>query len=298
MKDQFFERFGFIFIITVFLIGGSGVVASIPDGVHVKFGVENQPTLQDRDSVQATTTQQESSTSPLRVENLSAPNRIQTGDAFSVSATIVNKYPNWTVQRVSYRIGGTVIDAQWVQVPNRSSKTVTFNISSEDTAGLPTGTYPTGVFIFDHNRTSTLTLLPVTEITIQPTETASARQQTTTSRGSRAINSSDSNSFTILMMQSPSTVYQGDVIRVHAIVSNPTDGSATQDVTLRLNGTVISRETITLGTDEQVELLVTIETDNLRPRPYTLSIFTQDFGSVAVVIVRDPSNQTAMQYPN
>jgi cytoskeletal protein RodZ len=131
----------------------------------------------------------------IAVENLSAPEEVQLGTNYTVSADVVNRNNSQRVQRVSYQITGSVIATQLVEIPANNTTTVEFEVAGNETEGLPLGTFTHGVYAGDANATANLTLVadaqapeeetptPDDEATPTPEEettTTSEEEETTT----------------------------------------------------------------------------------------------------------------------
>lgn len=153
------------------LVAGPGTVAT--------------ETTADRGTAIQPTTTATADGQDASIQNLSVPDEVRLGTDFTVRATIVNR-GEWTVQRVSYRIGGNVIEDTFVPIPANSTKTVSFNVTGSDTSQFPAGTFTHGVFTDDAQATANLTFTEATETTTatQTTvEETTATGQTTTISG-------------------------------------------------------------------------------------------------------------------
>jgi cytoskeletal protein RodZ len=95
----------------------------------------------------------------ITLENLSAPEEVQLGTNYTVSADVVNRNDSQRVQRVSYQIAGSVIATQLVEIPANNTTTVEFEVAGNETEGLPLGTFTHGVYAGDANATANLTLV-------------------------------------------------------------------------------------------------------------------------------------------
>lgn len=150
---------------------GVSVAGSGPAASHdAKAGAAIQETTTE----QGTATDQETTTAAgetvaISVRNLSAPDRIQLGEPFTVSADVVNDDDRAVVRQVTYRIAGTVVGSDLVQLPASETTTVMFDVTGANTTGFPTGTYDHGVFTSDAEATVNVTLTDGNES--QPSET-------------------------------------------------------------------------------------------------------------------------------
>lgn len=159
----------------VLLAAGPGTVATEPTANHA---AAIQPTTTATADGQGTS-----------VQNLSAPDEVRLGTDFTVSATVVNP-GEWTVQRVSYRIGGNVIDDAFVAIPANSTATVSFDVAASDTSQFSAGTFTHGVFTDDARATANLTFTEATETATAARTTVegtTAADQTTTADQTTAV---------------------------------------------------------------------------------------------------------------
>lgn len=119
----------------------------------------------------------------VSVRNLSAPDQVQTGTEFTVSATVVNPSNASVTNRVSYQIAGNLIEARLVNVSANDSETVRFDVAANATEGFPTGTFTHGVYTEGSNVTANLTLTApgeAPEETTTPEATTTTPEETTT----------------------------------------------------------------------------------------------------------------------
>lgn len=148
--------------VVALLVAGVGTVAT-----------ETATTVTD-ESIQETTTQettaQNESGTAVSIRNLTAPDRVRTGTDYTVSATIVNRADEQISNQTRYQIAGNVIATERVDIPANGTKTVRFEVTGNDTAGFPTGTFVHGVYTEDAAVTANVTL--VDETTTTPAETA------------------------------------------------------------------------------------------------------------------------------
>lgn len=128
--------------------------------------------------VQETTTATQEA--DLAFENLTAPERVRIGTNYTVSATIANSGDALVARQVSYRIAGNVIEAQMVDVPENGTETIQFNVTANDTAGFPAGTFTHGVFSGGVAATANLTLVEETTTETTATTTTTVTNETTT----------------------------------------------------------------------------------------------------------------------
>ncbi|WP_227376631.1 hypothetical protein [Haladaptatus halobius] len=93
----------------------------------------------------------------FEVTNISAPENVSVGQSFEVSAQVRNPVDRAGTEVIQYRFGGVVVQTQTVTLGPDESETVTFQISSGQIAGEP-GTYDHGVYAFDSNQTTQISL--------------------------------------------------------------------------------------------------------------------------------------------
>lgn len=146
-------------IVAAFLVVGTGAV------------VTGQTDAGDHTAFQETTTVGEDG-SEVSIQSLSAPSEVQAGVNFTVSADMVNRGDTEAVRRVSYRIGGNVVESKFVQIPASETETITFNVTGANTTDFPSGTFTHGVFTDGAEATAELTITA-------PGETATAAEETT-----------------------------------------------------------------------------------------------------------------------
>lgn len=152
-------------LVAVLLVVGTGVVTT---GATVGATVSD-----DTVRVQETTTTAANQETDVSFENLSAPEQVRIGTNYTVSATIVNRGDEQVTNRFNYQIAGNVIAAELVNVSANATETIQFNVTGNDTAGFPTGTFTHGVFTEDAEITGNLTLVGETET---PTETTTTEK--------------------------------------------------------------------------------------------------------------------------
>lgn len=152
-------------IATVLIVGAGAVASQSPDTGGVTAVQENDT--------------QDEETAPVSVQNLTAPEEVQIGENFTVSANVTNDGDEVVVQQVTYRIEGSVIDSEFVQVPEGNTTTITFNVTGDDTSGFPTGTFTHGVFIDDAEATANVTLTAPEETPEETTPEETTPEETT-----------------------------------------------------------------------------------------------------------------------
>lgn len=135
-------------------------------------------TAESPDSV-ADVQETEENETAVSVQNLSAPEEVQLGESYTVSAEIENRGEQGLVRQVSYRIGGNAIQSQLVEIAANGTTAVTFNVSGENTSGLPTGTFTHGVYTEDANATANVTLVAAEAETPEETNETTTEETTT-----------------------------------------------------------------------------------------------------------------------
>jgi len=91
------------------------------------------------------------------LDALDAPPNATVGDSVTVNATVSNPNDFATSQAVEFRLGGTLVEAQSVDLDAGASTTVTFVLP---TAGVEPGDYVHSVFTRDDGQFARLTLTP------------------------------------------------------------------------------------------------------------------------------------------
>lgn len=164
-------------LVTVLVVVGTGAV------VTGAMNSGNATSTQEAASLQETTTTANQTDTPnqsdVTLENFSSPERVRVGTNYTVSATIVNRGDEQVINRVNYQIAGNVIAARFVQIPGNGTESVQFNVTENDTAGFPTGTFTHGVFTEDAEVTANLTLTNESTTTVAR-ETTTMEMTTTT----------------------------------------------------------------------------------------------------------------------
>lgn len=196
-------------------------------------------------------------TAGLTVDSLTAPESATPGSNVSVVAVVANDGDERVTEPVEFRVGGGVVDRQFVTVEEGETEVVTL---SANTTGLEPGTYTHAVF--------TPTDGEVAEITL-------------------------SESFALESLSAPETATAGDEITVEASVSNPNDFETTQNVTFRLGGTPLAEEEVTLDGGEADTVTFDVPTEGLEPGTYTHGVFTRDDGQFAEITVEEAAEETA-----
>ncbi|USZ67114.1 hypothetical protein NGM10_10270 [Halorussus salilacus] len=96
-------------------------------------------------------------------------------------------------------------------------------------------------------------------------------------------------SFDVTALNAPESAEIGDTVNVSAVVTNPNDAEATQDVAFRLDGTVIARDTVTLNGSTATTVSFEVDTTDVPPGEYVHGVYTQDFGELAVIMLEEPT---------
>ncbi|MFC4550345.1 MULTISPECIES: DUF7282 domain-containing protein [Halorussus] len=126
------------------------------------------------------------------------------------------------------------------------------------------------------------------ETTTEAVETTTAAE-TTTEDGAGAA---EMNSFRVSSLDAPANATAGDNITVTAVVSNPNDQESTQEVAFRLEGTVLARQSVTLGAGEQTNVSFEIETAAVPPGQYIHGVYTRNFGELGVISIESATQET------
>jgi len=99
----------------------------------------------------------------------------------------------------------------------------------------------------------------------------------------------DLESFTVSDLDAPGNASVGDAITVSAIVANPNDVEASQEVAFRLQGDVIESQTVTLAGQEQTRVTFEIDTSELAMGEYIHGVYTDEFGELAIIMLNEPT---------
>ncbi|WP_436346343.1 DUF7282 domain-containing protein [Natronorubrum sp. FCH18a] len=111
-------------------------------------GEEDRPYLEDgfpvSDTASVTTTVDDDALSDsFTVGSISAPESATTNDTIEITAEITNPTELAIQQNVEFRLGGTVLEQQALELDGDETREVTFRI---DTVGAPPGEQPIGVY--------------------------------------------------------------------------------------------------------------------------------------------------------
>ncbi|WP_276301630.1 DUF7282 domain-containing protein [Halorussus lipolyticus] len=225
---------GALAIVAVLLVAGAGVATT---GATVS---------NDAVRVQETTTTTASQGADFAFENLTAPERVRIGTNYTVSATIVNSGDALVARQVSYRIAGNVIEAQMVDVPENGTETIQFNVTANDTAGFPAGTFTHGVFSGGVAATANLTL--VEETTAETTTTTATTTETT--QTTAAPTTVETTQATTTIAPATETTTAGTTTEANATTTEETTTEAeTATITFEpqdSNGSTVTVQSVTL----------------------------------------------------
>ena len=218
-------------------------------------------------AVPGATTQQDGpdSESPddggLTVESLTAPDSVAPGEDVTVVAEIGADGDGRITDQVEFRVGGAVVDRQYVTLDGDESTTVTF---TANTSNLAPGDVRHGVFTDDDGAVATLTV---------------------------------SESFALERLDAPESVEAGSNATVVATVSNPNDFETTQPVTFRLEGETVDSQRVTVPAGENATVTFTLSTAAVEPGTVLHSVFTRDAGQFAELEVTEgPPDEAAVTF--
>ncbi|WP_254272647.1 DUF7282 domain-containing protein [Haloarcula marina] len=195
-------------------------------------------------------------TADFTIESLTAPESAAPGSNVTVVAVVSNDGPQAT-QPVEFRVGGAVVDRQWVTLDAGESAAVRF---SADTDGLDAGTYTHGVFTPSDGVTAELVL---------------------------------SESFTIEEFDAPETAEAGETVTVDVELENPNDFNTTQEVSFWLAGSPVATEDVTIEDEDTEDVTFNVSTEGVPLGTYTHGVFTRDDGQFAQITVVEPGPTTA-----
>lgn len=193
----------------------------------------------------------------LVVTSLYAPDSAAPGENVTVVAEISNDGGEQTTEQVEFRVGGDVVDRQYVTLYGGESTTVTFTASL---AGAETGDIRHGVFTESDGQIATLTV---------------------------------SESFALDSVDAPAEADTGGNATVTATVSNPNDFNTSQPVTFRLEGETVAQQTVTLAGGATTTVNFTLSTEDVATGTYLHSVFTRDAGQFLELTVTEPGPETA-----
>ena len=202
-------------------------------------------------------TDSDESDGELVVTSLYAPDSAAPGDNVTVVAEISNDGGEQTTEQVEFRVGGEVVDRQYVTLYGGESTTVTFTASL---AGAETGDLRHGVFTESDGQIATLTV---------------------------------SESFALDSVDAPAEADTGGNATVAATVSNPNDFTTSQPVTFRLEGETVAQETVTLAGGASTTVNFTLSTEDVATGTYVHSVFTRDSGQFLELTVTEPGPDEA-----
>ncbi|WP_128475966.1 DUF7282 domain-containing protein [Halorussus pelagicus] len=282
------RRTAAIVLVTALVVSGAGVV------------VTGAPSSADESAALQETTTTAEPTASVSLENLSSPERVSAGTNYTVSATVVNRGDELVTEQVSYRITGNVIAATFVDVPANETRPVQFNVTGEDTAGFPAGTFTHGVFVGDAAVTANLTL--VNETAETTTEATPAENETTitferqTSNGSAVTVQSVTIPEGGFVVVHDNGVVEGEVVESILGVSDYVEPGAQENVTVELDPSLTQSQQLVAiayrdSNDNQEFDLVT--SNRTADGPYTQPDSREAVNGIAVVDVTDGStNET------
>lgn len=200
--------------------------------------------------------------SMFHITDLETPPEARVGDQIAVRAVITNTGTGTGSIEVQYRIGGSTIDAQTVELRAGTSKRVVFSVR---VPSLSAGTYTQGVFLADTDQGQTA------DLSVQ----------------GRAA-------FGILNLNAPASTTSGDSITVEATVTNTGTTSGSTEVQYRIGQEVIGSETVSLEAGESTTVTFDVDVPALEPGTYSHGVFvgTSDRGQTSNLEIATPATPT------
>ncbi|MDZ7688717.1 MAG: CARDB domain-containing protein [Halobacteriales archaeon] len=168
------------------------------------------------------------------------------GEGVTVTATVENVGEVAGETEVEYRVNGTVVDSQVVEIEAGGTSTVTFDVT---VPGLGVGTYQQGVFFRDAERGQTSSL----RMTSQP-------------------------AVTVTGIQAPFSATVGTEVSVRATVRNSDDVRATSTVEYRVGDTVVASEEVEVDAVSSRTVVLQGDVPSLATGTYTQGVFIGDVG--------------------
>ncbi|WP_440772328.1 DUF7282 domain-containing protein [Natronorubrum sp. DTA28] len=143
-------------------------------------GEEDRPYLEDgfpvSDTASVTTTMDDDALSDsFLVDSIDAPASATTNETIEITAEITNPTELQTQQNVEFRLGGTVLEQQVLELDGDETREVTFQI---DTVGAPPGEQPIGVYTDADGAVTTIDLEFHTDPAIEVVDASEANVTT------------------------------------------------------------------------------------------------------------------------
>lgn len=272
-------------MLLVVLVVATGVAIS---GVADSPGDASVQRLTDDEELQQTTTANQ--TGPVSLENLTAPKQVIVGTNYTVSATLVNTGDDLVRSRVYYGIAGNVIASTSVRISPNAEMTVQFNVTENDTAGFPTGTFTHGVFTENESVTANVTLVEETETPTEPTPTTATETTTTaTTIGTTTAETTPTTEITVATNATTTTAEQTTTEITERTTTTTTETNVTT------TATTTTAETTTTGTTTETTTAATttaqaartanivFKTQDTRGQNITVSSVTVPKGGFVVI---------------
>ena len=218
-------------------------------------GEENETEKAEND------TGEETEEEGFEVSNLRAVDSAPVNDTVTVTADI-EAPDDRNAGAVELRVAGDVAERRHLSFEEEDERTVEFNVN---TTGMEAGTYVHGVFTEDSGEVARITL---------------------TERNA---------SFDVTNLSAPADAPVDENVTVNATVTNGGEENDTQNVTARLNGTVVAQEDVTLDAGEETNVSLDVSADE--EGTYFLSVLTRDYGEVQQFNVTEQPEDNETEAP-
>jgi hypothetical protein len=206
-------------------------------------------------------TEEETEEEGFEVSNLRAVDSAPINDTVTVTAD-VEAPDDRNAGAVELRVAGDVVERRHLSFEEEDERTVEFNVN---TTGMEAGTYVHGVFTEDSGEVAQITL------------------------------TEQNASLNVTNLSAPADAPVGENVTVNATITNDGEENDTQNVTARLNGTVVAQENVTLDAGEETNVSLDVSADE--EGTYFLSVLTRDYGEVQQFNVTEESEENETEAP-
>ena len=206
-------------------------------------------------------TEEETEEEGFEVSNLRAVDSAPINDTVTVTAD-VEAPDDRNAGAVELRVAGDVVERRHLSFEEEDERTVEFNVN---TTGMEAGTYVHGVFTEDSGEVAQITL------------------------------TEQNASFNVTNLSAPADAPVGENVTVNATITNDGEENDTQNVTARLNGTVVAQENVTLDAGEETNVSLDVSADE--EGTYFLGVLTRDYGEVQQFNVTEEPEENETEAP-
>ncbi|MFC5279443.1 CARDB domain-containing protein [Halorubrum rubrum] len=193
------------------------------------------------------------------VDDLTAPEVVERGDALDVTATVENPNDEADTQTVEYRFDGNVSAREEVSLDAGESTDFTTTVNTSE---IDSDAYIHGVYTREDGQPARV--LIVDEIV----------------------------SFGVTDLTAPESVTAGENVTVNATVSNPNEFAHEQPVQFRFDGDLVETRTVDLDGENSTTVQFEIPTDGTPAGTYIHSVFSNDFGQDAIITIEAPDDES------